>query len=454
MDKNSILDQVDVLLTDQLFDFINQGTVTLDELKNTGNLDASIRRAIIDKLSKQKKDNEDAEKKLVKEDDDLWKNSFNENTEVSYSEYINRYPNGRHVLEAKHLKSDLEKERIKKEKDIQDTIEAISKSPNDFAADDIRRYLKDNLVSADKLIQNGIPERIIAKLNKNESAPDFELGTTPKSIPDGFTEVYFWGIRGSGKTTALAAVLSTANNEGLLEIAQGPGFNYMLQLQNLFAETTSILPTGTPSKNTQYLPFTLKERDEKHARSVSLIELSGEIFQCFLYKNAGNKLPTSDHQETFDTLLNYLKGNNRKMHFFFVDYNKENTPDQDGYTQSQYLNAATTFFNNPEYNIFGRTTDAIYIVVTKSDLMPSNSADAVSKYLNDRNYKGFVNSLRNKCRKHHINGGRILGTPFSLGNVYFEEICEFNPHTAKNIIDILMRRISPNGKNILDVFNK
>ncbi|AOW11018.1 hypothetical protein [Flavobacterium gilvum] len=445
MDKNLIFSNIDSFSADQLFDFINQGIVTLDELRNTGDLDASKRQAIT-KLQKSRE----------KEDDDAWNNCSKVRTEISYKEYIDNHPNGKYISEASELKSKLEKERIEREKEKEDILNSIIQNPNDFPVDTIRDYLSDGLLTADVLIQKGIPKEVINRLIKNDSAPNFTLGETPKSIPDGFTEVYFWGIRGSGKTTALSAVLSTAGKKGYSEIAQGPGYNYMLQLQNLFAENITILPTGTPTEKTQYLPFTLKKKKETNARSVSLVELSGEIFQCFLYKNASKKLPTIHHQETFDTLINYLKGNNRKMHFFFVDYDKKNNADQDGYTQANYLNAAATFFNNPEYNIFGKTTDAVYVVVTKSDLMPedkNSKKDQISQYLNE-NYTSFVNSLGDKCKKHSINGKRILGTPFSIGTVYFEQICDFNPETAENIIDILMRRIAPTGESILDVFNK
>ncbi len=46
-----------------------------------------------------------------------------------------------------------------------------------------------------------------------------------------------------------------------------------------------------------------------------------------------------------------------------------------------------------------------------------------------------------------------MATHFSLGRVYFSEICEFNETTALNIIDILMNKIPSSKKNILDVFN-
>jgi hypothetical protein len=156
-------------------------------------------------------------------------------------------------------------------------------------------------------------------------------------------------------------------------------------------------------------------------------------------------------------LLQFLKGKNRKLHFFFVDYDRANKVDQDRYTQANYLNAAATFFNNPEYNIFNNTADAIYIVTTKSDLMSGDNqsmVSQVSQYLNENNFTAFVNSLKAKCEKHSINNKRLLATPFSLGKVYFTEICEFDDTTAKNIIDIFMRRIPSSKNSVLDIFNK
>jgi hypothetical protein len=44
--------------------------------------------------------------------------------------------------------------------------------------------------------------------------------------------------------------------------------------------------------------------------------------------------------------------------------------------------------------------------------------------------------------------------PFSLGKVYFTELCEFDDTTSKNIIDILMRRIPQSKTSILEIFNK
>ena len=445
MDKENILNNVEDFTSEQLFNFISLGLVTLDELKRTGNLDASKRNAITE-----------LQNQLIKDDNDSWQIAMDRNTLTGFREYLKGYPNGKHKTVAEEKIVQLEQKNKEEETERKRILEKIKQNPNTFPTTMIRKYLKDGTLKRIELTDIGIPVEIIDQLD-NIHSTSFDLGETPNSIPDGYTEVYFWGIRGSGKTTALSAVLSTANKLGYLEIAQGPGYNYMLQLQNNFIEKISTLPAGTNTDVTQYLPFTLKKLSEKYYRSVSLIELSGEIFQCFLYKNANKPLPTVQHEETFNSLLRFLKGDNRKIHFFFIDYDRENSVDQDGYTQSNYLNAAATFFNSPQYNLFGNTTDAIYVVVTKSDLMPETTnsrVQQISQYLQKNNYTSFINSLKAKCSEHSINNGRVLATPFSLGNVYFTELCDFNDETSRNIIDILMRRIAPRRNSLLDVFNK
>ena len=79
--------------------------------------------------------------------------------------------------------------------------------------------------------------------------------------------------------------------------------------------------------------------------------------------------------------------------------------------------------------------------------------DNLKEYLRDANFTSFVNSLKARCQEHSINSGKILATNFSLGHVYFKQICSFDSETSENIIDILIRRIKPDSKSILDVFN-
>ncbi len=454
MDREYILNHVEELTAQQLFDAIKQEIATLDVLKKTDRLDRSKREDIIKLIKADEKEHQRAQAERDKTDDDAWNDS--RYTEQGCREYLTIYHTGRHIVEARQQIDELEQQRKNENADKNRIVELIRNKPNSFTPGMLRQYLNNKTITTNDLLNAGVPNKIINSID-NIVSPQLQLGDTPQSIPDGYTEVYFWGIPGSGKTCALAAVLSTAERMGYLEIAQGPGYDYMLKLKNIFSSEISILPAASPVDTTQYLPFALKKPDERFSRSVSLIELSGEIFQCFLLKNANKPLPSPQHEETFSSLNSFLNGGNRKIHFFFVDYDLENNPDADGYTQGDYLNAAATFFNDRKNNLFGLTTDAIYIVLTKSDLMPCGKSERVNhirEYLNDNNFAAFVNSLRNKCRENSINAKRILGTPFALGKVYFQQMCEFDPETSRNIIDILMRRIAMKKESILDVFNK
>jgi hypothetical protein len=474
MNKDYILSHIEDFSAEQLFGYISEGIVTLDELRNTGNLDASRRKAIgaLQTARDQADDfvwnnaryteqgcrdyltvypagrhGAEARQKIDEfKDDKVWENA--RLTKLGCETYLKQYPAGRHVEEALL--------QIKIFIDTEDILRKINRNPNSFTPGMLRNYLDNGTINRNDLVNAGVPDEIIDRLD-NINSPMLTLGNTPNSIPDGYTEVYFWGIPGSGKTCALAAVLSTAERMGYLEIAQGPGYNYMVRLKNIFSNRISYLPAASPVDTTQYLPFALKKPEERFPRSVSLIELSGEIFQCFLYKNDNKSLPSQQHEDTFNSLIRFLNGGNRKIHFFFVDYDRENNVDADGYTQADYLNAAATFFNDKKNNLFSKTTDAIYIVLTKSDLMNCNKKERVnqvSEYLQNNNFAAFVNSLRTKCRENSINAKRILGTPFALGKVYFQQMCVFEDETSRNIIDILMRRIAPKKQSILDVFNQ
>ena len=174
-------------------------------------------------------------------------------------------------------------------------------------------------------------------------------------------------------------------------------------------------------------------------------------------ENSGIELPSDRHRDTLSSLNNFLTGNNRKIHFFFIDYETKNNTDEEGYTQSNYLTSAATYFNKPNNNIFNRSTDAIYIVLTKSDLLNCEDNERVERaknYLNDDNYKAFINTIKDKCKKNSINAGILTVEPFSLGKVFFQQICEFDNSPSRRLLDILFERIRQDKKSLLDIFNQ
>lgn len=458
MEKDFVLKNIEDLSAQELADAIIQGTVTLDELKATNNLDNTKRKAIVAIQTEKEKAIIALQTQKDKEEDDAWERAKYGN-ENSFRDYIASFPAGKYVREAKDRIDDLESQRRNQRAQRQNILDKIKQNPNSYSPNEIQDYLGNGTITIDELITYcEVPQSAINNLDKIKT-PFLQLGETPSSIPEGYTEVYFWGGPGSGKTCALGAVLQMANKRGYLNIATGPGYNYTNQLTNIFShnnEADDFLPAPSPVETTQYLPFTLKVD-----RAVSLIELSGEIFRCFFNKNAGLQLPTQSHEDTFNTLNNFLKSSNRKIHFFFIDYNKENRPDQNGITQGNYLSAASAYFENND--VFNNTTDAIYIVITKSDLMLDQNGNAINNY-NERvnlaktylqdNYLSFINTIKSICKKYSINGGKLEVEPFSLGKVYFQAICDFDGTAAEKLVQILMERIPRTRRSFLDIFNK
>ena len=439
MDKKTILDNVASMTADQLFEEIKAGTVSLEEINDTGVLE-NTKRNKIRKLQEQ----------YETKDKEAWDSVRYTLKEEKLSDYIQNFPNGKYVQDAKDKMDEMDRDRKKRKAAKQGILDKIRRNPNDFSYIEIIAFLDDGTISKEDLLDCSIPQSAIDNLQK-VNVQKLIIGKTPDKIADGFTEVYFWGGPGSGKTCALGAVLQMAEKKGYLTLAQGDGYAYASQITNIFSDdgiANDYLPDPTDEEKTQYLPFTLKKDGEKDCRSVSLIELSGEIHKCFFDKISGKPM-AEQLQNTFNLVISFLNDNrNRKIHFFFIEYCTENKKDEFGLNDQNYLSAAATYFT--ENKIFKKSTDAIYIVLTKSDLLRDEYGNPVSlenrvkyakKYLEENNYKAFTNSIKSICRKESINEGVLPIVPFSLGKVYFEKIGDFEGSAANEVLEILMERI-------------
>jgi hypothetical protein len=279
MDEQYILEHVDDLSAVQLANFIKQGIVTLEMLKNTGSLDNSKRVAITNSIKTFEQEQQRAQAERDKADDESWE-AVRYGNELSIIDWINNNSTNKYIQKAKDRIKFLQDEREKIINQKQGILDNIRRNPNKYAAKDIREFLQNGTLSEQELRDYcGVPQSAIDNLNKIK-APTLNLGITPDSIPDGYTEVYFWGYKGSGKTCALGAILQAAEKKGYLELASGPGNRYATQIKNIFSDDGSandFLPAPSPVETTQYLPFILKKPEESKSRSVSLIELSGEV---------------------------------------------------------------------------------------------------------------------------------------------------------------------------------
>lgn len=332
----------------------------------------------------------------------------------------------------------------------QQYLNKLKENPNAYSIEQLRAFG----INDEDLISVGIPQDIVNILD--HPGIQLQIGDTPGSIPSGVTEVYFWGNVGSGKTCALASILSYAQKKGLMNPQEGEGRLYMSQLSNMFNNSVATLPPGTKVETTQYLPFWLLDNQNK-PHPIALIEISGEIFSCFSKIINGQPLPSDAHERTYKTLLNFLSSTeNPKLHFFVVDISKTGIINELGLTQQNLLQDCASYFNTNK--IFNTKTAGISIVTTKSDLLSPDEKERLGlakDHLNEY-YRSFVNSLKAMAKDLRLITDGIQVIPFTLGEVYLKEKCKYDPKMAKHIVSILQDNTNKldNGRSLFGWLNK
>lgn len=322
-------------------------------------------------------------------------------------------------------------------------LELIRQDHNLLSSAACNDIISRGILNRNDLSKCGIDNGFINKMLTNARSQNFEPARPLQTIAEPCTEVYFWGIPFSGKTCALGAILSAAKN-GLAARSMIPdnscqGFGYMNRLSTIFSPGRICrLPGGTPVTSTYEMRFDLEDQEHK-IHHVACIDLAGERFTCMFMKDAGEQM-RDDQKQALETLHNILlenRSNNRKIHFFVIEYGAEKRI-YNGLPQAEYLNSAAAHLNS--IGLFDSNTDAIYVLISKVDNASYEGSleEHLLKYMT-KNYLGFYNNLLLICKEHGINKGRVKIVPFSIGNVCFKDYCQFDATSATKMVDLLVR---------------
>ncbi|KAB1157958.1 hypothetical protein [Flavobacterium luteum] len=450
MKESDYLDNIgnDKHSNDQIVEAIINRVVSFKKLQETGEFDHSRQKKI---------------KALLNEKYDVAFSAANSISELQ--NYLEDFPEGNHITEVNTKIKEIQAEinRTKKEQEERDRmLREIKHSINENTIDEIIDKLSDS-----DLYNLCNDLEIDFQIIKNFKEPPITFNAIPKKeneVPQGYTDVFFWGIPSSGKTCALSAILSTIKNDYSMEAPDCDikfGATYRTSLVNIFNTEIGYLPPRTNEDRTQYMPFLFYKRGEKNKRRISFFELSGEVFKSFYEKVNDTKIILDKDrdgiEQSFKTLELLLNSSNQKIHFFFIDYNQETKNSIDietGLTQYDYLEAATTYFRDNN-DIFKKKTDAVYVVVTKSDEIQADNnkqrAEKAKLFL-EENFGNFMDVLSNQCNRNSVHLEVKL---FSIGKVYFKRICKINRASSINIINDLLDRVKPISNNrFKDFFNR
>lgn len=326
-----------------------------------------------------------------------------------------------------------------------DLLDALKKDHN-FISSKVAHLLWDRGIINDFSPADIDPD-FISYMMADTPAKGFEPSSPITSITKvPCTEVYFWGIPSSGKSCALGAIMSAANDGhtalSMLMDNNCQGYGYMNRLSNLFNTNGEVgsLPEGTPTTSTYEMGFDLED-DDHVIHPITCIDLAGELVRC-MFKNDANEDMSDQQREVLQTLTNVMVDNrtsNRKLHFFVLEYGAEDRR-YEGLPQSKYLQAALAYINRT--GIFKKDTDGLYLLITKVDKAGVTGPELKQRlkdYITD-NYKGFYNGLKKICRDYEINDGEVEIVPFTLGDVCFQNYCKFNSKTASKVVKLIMSR--------------
>lgn len=328
---------------------------------------------------------------------------------------------------------------------VENLLEAI-KDDNNLISGTVANLLYDNGIISD-FSQAEIDEEFITHMIQNKTPEKFQpVEPITKITKSPCTEVYFWGIPSSGKTCAVGAILSSANSgkvaRSMLRDNNCQGYGYMNRLANLFKTKGEVgtLPEGTAISSTYEMGFVLEDKERKE-HPITCIDLAGELVRCMYKYDAGEPL-TIEQQSVLETLTNVLIDNrtdNRKIHFFVIEYGAEDR-EYEGLPQNVYLDAAVAYIQRT--GIFKKDTDGLYLLITKVDkakVKGKELEDKLRSYISE-NYHGFYNGLEKICRDNEINGGKVEIIPFTLGKVCFQNYCKFQEDTAAFVVEKLIKK--------------
>jgi hypothetical protein len=256
---------------------------------------------------------------------------------------------------------------------------------------------------------------------------DFEEWDNLPEIEPNRTDVFFFGQPGSGKSCVLGSLFYFFREKGILmeNMTNLIGTKYRNKLIDDFSY--GILPWSTAVDGINYIPIELRNlNDGTHKHPLNFVEMSGEKFRE-AYEKGMEHLPPK--------LINYLSNKNRKLLFFVVDYqiHQESSKVQMGPRQESTLPAVLELLDR--FGTLGHT-DAIYVLVTKSDLFPDyQTKEEHAKAFMDGPFLNFSNNLREKVLKFQNQSKfKVTVIPYSIGKIRFKDLLvEINSESPHNV---------------------
>lgn len=371
-----------------------------------------------------------------------WIDAKNVGTILSYVRFLEAHPYCEYREEAEmrvqNMKGDL--------------LNDMTRFPFKYKREDLSAYITTNALTMQDLVDNTnvLTDRAYSHIRRYPHLQDEQRKLpvsqleNPQSEP-GNTDVYFFGVGGSGKTCVLSGLMSLTGRLGFRFDPKGPGGggNYAMELRNY--ARNSMLPPATDQKYIQVIDAEIND-EEGNLRKMAFIEMSGEKTAQF----SAMDTPTS-----FDDLgpgaASLLSNDNSKLIFFVIDPTNEHnvhmgeSNDSLWVVQSDVLDCVSALLaKNPD---FMKKVVAVHIILTKSDTL----GDYVDEHLimdrlHEQGYAPVLEGIKRICQKYDINkptGFQPGLYPFCIGKFMPGEVYTFDDTHSLKILRVIQKHVVP-----------
>ena len=373
------------------------------------------------------------------EDNRDWETACNNGSSEAYDAYKKKHPDGKYCEEATNRINN----RSGRDLLLDELRQDINKYPveGDDHKEGIKEKIENNVATWDDL-KTIFSEQQVDAIRNYIAPKQLPIVKDFEKLPRGYTEVYFWGTRGTGKTCAIGATIGYLQNiRRSINPIKCPGERYLHQLQNLFRNDGNVcsLPPGTVTGNLPAMAFSFKDKRDADHRTM-LIDVAGEVF-AGIFKAEHNLPVSKDEQDAIDHLKECLNDKfNNKIHFFIVEYGNDDMLYVDGYgevTKSQIMQSLAGYFE--EERLFRRSSVSMNVLVTKCDrIKDGDRMERVQEYIENSNWGSVVNGINNISVKARCGGVNVMG--FSIGEVFAQDLCIFCPNDAEFIVSEIEER--------------
>lgn len=273
---------------------------------------------------------------------------------------------------------------------------------------DVRRMVTDFKVPhvvLERVLSEDLIDRVMSVVERNVCAAQIPAGGTELLEEDGRTEVYFWGMKGAGKTTVIGSVLA-AQPEGTKKVNEGAALSRCESLCNAFAQTgtDTIMPEVADSEDWDVINTNIKDKDGR-THPLALVEMNGMSVSKDVLKETEND----------------------KIHILCYDCSNAGVV-QD----NMFINLLNELRKEGalDYSV------GVYLLVTKIDTLTSVPEDyraELAQTMMTADHIDLWMAVENTCHAMEISDAAPV--PFSIGEVKLQRLVKVDLTHARNFME-------------------